>query len=431
MMVLNAAFVVGVGSTFASVASAESLNDLKNQQNQLEKKSSELDSDINSTDTKIKDLQSKQAKLEAEIERVDKAVEETNGKIRTKNKEIKDTKAEIEQLEKDIEVLKERIEKRTEILNERALSFQENEGQVDYLEVVFGASSFADFIDRVGAVTTIVEADNDLVKQHEDDKAELESSQKAVETKLADLEDMRADLQAMKEKLARQKAQKDKVMAQLEQEEHEAHDHKLSLAEEQEILASQKDAIAKAIANEKQRIADEAAAKKAAEEQARAQAAKSKSSSSVSSSSSKSGGSSPSVSVSPGSWTQPASGRFSSGYGARWGKTHAGVDIANGADVPIVAAANGVVIRSYYSSSYGNAVLISHYINGQTYTTLYAHMETRMVSSGQTVGKGQQIGIMGNTGRSTGQHLHFELHRGEWNVGKTNAINPVGIVPMP
>jgi murein DD-endopeptidase MepM/ murein hydrolase activator NlpD len=58
-------------------------------------------------------------------------------------------------------------------------------------------------------------------------------------------------------------------------------------------------------------------------------------------------------------------------------------------------------------------------------------METRFVSSGAVVKKGQQIGIMGSTGDSTGQHLHFELHRGQWNASKSNAINPVGIVPMP
>ena len=109
---------------------------------------------------------------------------------------------------------------------------------------------------------------------------------------------------------------------------------------------------------------------------------------------------------------------------------HYGVDIANSSDVPIVAAADGVVVRSYYSTSYGNAVFISHSINGQVYTTVYAHMESRMVSNGQTVSKGQQIGIMGNTGQSFGQHLHFELHKGPWTASKSGAINPVGIVPL-
>ncbi|PAF11521.1 hypothetical protein CHH61_26865, partial [Shouchella clausii] len=64
----------------------------------------------------------------------------------------------------------------------------------------------------------------------------------------------------------------------------------------------------------------------------------------------------------------------------------------------MVASASGTVIRSHYSSSYGNVVYISHNINGQVYTTLYAHMESRLVSAGQSVSKGQQIGTLGTTG---------------------------------
>ncbi|MGR6008675.1 M23 family metallopeptidase [Bacillus cereus] len=60
----------------------------------------------------------------------------------------------------------------------------------------------------------------------------------------------------------------------------------------------------------------------------------------------------------------------------------------------------------------------------KTYTTVYAHMSSRSVSNGQTVKQGTQLGFMGNTGQSYGQHLHFELHLGEWNVGKTNAVDP-------
>jgi murein DD-endopeptidase MepM/ murein hydrolase activator NlpD len=57
-------------------------------------------------------------------------------------------------------------------------------------------------------------------------------------------------------------------------------------------------------------------------------------------------------------------------------------------------------------------------------------MSSRSVGDGAVVSKGQQIGYMGNTGDSYGQHLHFELHRGPWNAAKSNAINPVGNVPL-
>ncbi|EEL31402.1 SH3 domain-containing protein [Bacillus toyonensis] len=121
---------------------------------------------------------------------------------------------------------------------------------------------------------------------------------------------------------------------------------------------------------------------------------------------------------------QPAVGRYTSGFEKRGGQMHHGLDIAASGIVPIVAAAEGVVTRSYYSTSYGNVVFISHNINGQTYTTVYAHLKSSSVSAGQKVKRGQQLGIMGNTGQSEGQHLHFEIHKGEWNAQKSNAMDP-------
>src|SRR5690606_34628755 len=96
--------------------------------------------------------------------------------------------------------------------------------------------------------------------------------------------------------------------------------------------------------------------------------------------------------------------------------------------VPVVAAADGYVFRSYFSSCYGNVIFIMHVINRQVYTTVYAHLEPRLVGEGQRVRKGQVIGYMGNTGESSGPHLHFELHRGQWNPAKSNAVNPLDYI---
>ena len=68
--------------------------------------------------------------------------------------------------------------------------------------------------------------------------------------------------------------------------------------------------------------------------------------------------------------------------------------------------------------------MISHSINGQTYTTVYAHLNSRSVGNMQTVSKGQVIGYMGNTGDSHGQHLHFELYRGGWTASKIECNQP-------
>ncbi|WP_078557228.1 peptidoglycan DD-metalloendopeptidase family protein [Bacillus alkalicellulosilyticus] len=134
-----------------------------------------------------------------------------------------------------------------------------------------------------------------------------------------------------------------------------------------------------------------------------------------------------------GHFMRPTTGKVTSEYGYRWGRLHAGIDIGKGGreeDVPIVAVAHGVVTRSYYSSSYGHTVILRHNIEGKQFETLYAHMTHRAVRDGQTVSKGQFLGNMGNTGRSTGPHLHFEIHEGVWTQNKKNSRNPVLYVPF-
>ncbi|MCM3443616.1 MULTISPECIES: M23 family metallopeptidase [Metabacillus] len=129
--------------------------------------------------------------------------------------------------------------------------------------------------------------------------------------------------------------------------------------------------------------------------------------------------------ITDGDFMRPAEGEVTSGYGPRWGKFHGGVDIAKAGTVPVVSTADGVVVKSYVSTTYGNCIIIRHNINGQQYETLYAHLSSRAVQNGAQVQKGQFIGNMGNTGKSTGQHLHFEVHKGSWNGSKSNRVNPV------
>lgn len=112
-----------------------------------------------------------------------------------------------------------------------------------------------------------------------------------------------------------------------------------------------------------------------------------------------------------GSWAWPTISQYyiSSYFGYRWGKVHEALDIAgSGEGSPIYAAGSGTVVTSQNKGSLGNHVTINH---GNGYYTLYAHMSSRLVSFGQTVQKGQQIGTMGHTGFATGTHLHFGLYR--------------------
>ena len=107
-------------------------------------------------------------------------------------------------------------------------------------------------------------------------------------------------------------------------------------------------------------------------------------------------------------------------------KEHFGVDIALPGNVAIKAAADGVVSRSYYSTSYGEVIFIVHNLYGQTFESVYAHMRSgsRKFKEGDKVKQGEVLGYMGSTGNSSGQHLHFEIHKGRWNIDKTKAVDP-------
>jgi murein DD-endopeptidase MepM/ murein hydrolase activator NlpD len=105
-------------------------------------------------------------------------------------------------------------------------------------------------------------------------------------------------------------------------------------------------------------------------------------------------------------FVKPAEGRLTSGFGARWGTTHYGLDIANSIGTPIVAAADGVVIEAGPASGFGLWVRIQH---DDGTVTVYGHMQDYSVREGERVKAGEQIARMGNRGQSTGPHLHFEV----------------------
>ncbi len=124
--------------------------------------------------------------------------------------------------------------------------------------------------------------------------------------------------------------------------------------------------------------------------------------------------------VTTGKFIWPTKGGFiTSGYGYRWGSLHAGIDISGVKDKTIMASDAGTVTFAGWKKSFGNIVIINH---GDGYETYYAHLSKIDVKKDQKVGQGQKIGVMGNTGNSTGTHLHFEIRKNGKAMNPSNAF---------
>ena len=126
---------------------------------------------------------------------------------------------------------------------------------------------------------------------------------------------------------------------------------------------------------------------------------------------------------------RPCEGRITSRFGVIRKnskiKVHKGVDFGSDGSPIVRAAATGVVTRANVIGGYGNTITIAHILNGKKYETLYAHLKSYSVKVGQSVKQGQQIGVKGSTGNSTGIHLHFEIHRPSYTTGQPNVVDPL------
>lgn len=445
---------------------AQSINELKQELEALEEERQNINSNASDAEEKIKENEARQQQVKAKIAELDEDLAVTADQLETKENEITvteneistiqtnitttenditETEAEIVQLNEEIEDLMKRIDERQELISSRLRSMQRTGGNATYLELVFSAQSFSDFISRLTAVSKILDSDKNIMEIQKQDKLDLETKRVEVETKKADLETKRTELTAAKEELESkkatlvsqrqelaqiqeqlniQRANQSDLMVQLEEEHAELEEYKVTLADQQEIKRKEAAAIQQAIKN--------------AEEQAKKEEQLSQEDGN-----SASAGSPDSGSSGGGTLFWPASTRrVTSPFNPNRVhpvtgvvKPHRGMDIAAPGTQQIYAAADGVVVDTYTEydgrmNGYGDAILLTHYIDidgdgdKEQVSTLYAHLRsgTTRVSPGQSVSRGQQIALMGNTGIGTGQHLHFEVHLGGW--AHANAVNP-------
>jgi peptidoglycan DL-endopeptidase CwlO len=244
LIVMNLAIMIGISSSFAiPSAHAESSNSLS----QVQEQRSEVQADIKDADQEVKKIQEEITKLNEQIKRVDEAVAINNKKMDQTKKEIEVANTEISKMEEEIAVLEETIKNRTEILKQRAISYQQSGGSLDYVDVLVGSASFGDFVNRAIAVGKIVEADNTLLEQHEADEKAIKETKATKVKKLADLTTMKAELEGMQALTLEQKGQNDQLKEQLKGEESAKLAAKNSLHLKDSNLASQEASIKQSI----------------------------------------------------------------------------------------------------------------------------------------------------------------------------------------
>lgn len=412
------------------------LKELEKKQENLQEKKGSLSTDKKDAEGKITDNLNKQNVVESELQTIDEQLVKTTEDIQTKEQNISETNDQIDtlndtivSLENDISVLEERINKRDILLKDRLRSIQQNGGLISYIEVILGSKSFGDFISRASAVNTIMDQDKVIMEEQAADKndlenkvVEVESNKKEVEAKKVALEEQKSELVSLKAQLDKQMAEKEQLMAKLEVEYEELEEYKMSLEEEERVLKDQEQIIKELAKQEKRNLEQLAEEQRKKEEERKKREKEQDTEKKPPSPNNPPGGNSNFNGSGVLSWPVPGY-EMGSPYGYRsfnGGSFHYGIDIPAPQGTLVNAAASGIVTRSDYSPSYGNVVYIYH--PELNITTVYAHLHTRSVGSRANVSDGQTIGTVGNTGRSFGDHLHFETHIGPWE--QHNGVNP-------
>ena len=325
-------------------------------------------------------------------------------------------------VEKKAELEQARAEeaKQSELFRARMREMEEG-GKLSFIVVLLESRSISDLLTRIDMISEVMSYDKALEKALMDARAKVEEAEKALEDAKAEQEAKKGELEARKADLLAQVAEAEALVKSLE---NDIEAYKAAYNEtEAAKQALQREIDAKVAQMEAERRAAEEAARKAAEEAARQQAQQQQQQQQQTSQPTQP--TTPTYTTGTGSmvWPCPSCHTITSEFGWRihpiygTSKYHSGVDIGASYGATVIAADSGTVITAGWVSGYGNCIVISH---GNGISTLYGHLSSIAVSSGQSVSRGQTIGYVGSTGNSTGPHLHWEV---AVNGSQVNPLN--------
>lgn len=356
--------------------------------------------------TSYSDLKKKADKLEEQKEDAEKAGEKLEEKKEEAEKAKKELAKELETLLSESEKLQKQIdekeaeiaEKEEELIDARntendqyesmkkRIKFMYENGNVQLIELLMQSENFGDFLNKAEYVSTISEYDRDMLKVFQAVTQEVKEQEAELKDEYLDMEEMQDQLIANQDSLETLMETKAAEIASLESE----------IEANAEKIEELKDAAAKARRKQQEAL-------------------------------NTGGTAGESVISGNGYFTHPCPGysRISSYFGYREqplpgaSTNHKGMDFAAPTGTPIYAAAAGTVTTASYSGNAGNMISINH---GNGLVTIYMHCHAMYVSAGQKVEKGQNIAIVGNTGNSTGPHLHFQVNLNGTPVNPLNYL---------
>lgn len=410
-------------------AQAATLEELQQQKDALQLETNTIQSQIEEKSNSLNTLESEKANLETKVNELQSQLDELMGRLAAQEEKLAAIQSKILELQAEIEALQVVIDQRTEKLNTQARYIQTDAGVTNIASILLSSENFSDLVGKITVVSKIVTANKDIVEQQEADQQKVEDSKVAVEEEKLAAEALRQDILISKNNVVAQKAEIDVQIAQVIENYELTEAEKNGLESTRADLAAQTETISNDMVAEETRIAAERAAAEQAASEAAAVAAAATAANNLTASAAPTTTASSSYTVNSSGFIKPASGYYSSPFGYRLSPITGGSELHRGQDIAgsgaISAAQSGTVVTATYHASFGYYVVINHgTINGVTVETLYAHMQPGLlVAPGQTVSQGQQIGIMGTTGDSTGVHLHFEVHE---NGGLVDPLNYIG-----
>lgn len=363
----------------------------------LQKEQKEINNQIEEAEKKQEQLEKQKSQTMKSVESLISQISTIQYEIDSLKEKVTNLKEQIKEKENDIQKKQEEYTEQEKLLDARLIAMYEN-GQTSYLDVILTASSFTEMLAKYNAASELIEYDKELMRSTKKQKEQIELEKAQLETAKQELDTSLTKQENKSKELNKLKSEKESEAQKLTEEEKE-------VQAEIEQLEKDNREIANAIKEAERKY------------QQQLQALKNSSSSNHTGS---------------GYFTRPvASNNITARAYYSSGKFHGALDYGVSVGTTVVAAADGVVMTTAnLTGSYGTNIVIRHANGLQSY---YAHGKkgSIVVSPGDTVKKGQKIMLSGNTGKSSGPHLHFEVRKSPYNYsynakayGQDSRVNP-------